>query len=228
MLQPELEQGVATFLAERTRLVRIAYRIVGDADAADDVVQEVWLRWQRCNRAAIESPAAFLTTATKHLAINLVQSAVRRRETPTDSPLDEVVDREQDPTRRAELTQDVEQAFRLLVAQLTPPERAAYLLRKGFDYPYGEIADVLRTTESNARQLVCRAQGGLSRRRSDRVDPDSHQRLVRAFMAASRTGSLAELERLLTDGGRPTPASALADDLGDLLVRSESSPSRVP
>jgi RNA polymerase sigma factor (sigma-70 family) len=228
MLQSELEPGVAAFLAERPRLFRIAYRIVGEPDGADDVVQEAWLRWQRCNRTEIESPAAFLTTATTHLAINVVQSAARRHEMPTDALLDEPVDREQDPTRRAELTQDVEQAFRLLVAQLTPAERAAYLLRKGFDYPYSEIAALLRTTVSNARQLVCRAQGGLARRRSDQVDPASHRRLVRAFMAASRTGSLAELERLLTDGGGPTTWSALADDLGDLLVRPEAAPSRVP
>ena len=202
-LGSEAEQAVAAFLAERTRLLRIARQIVGEYGAADDVVQEAWLRWQRCNRAEIANPAAFLATATRRLAINMVQSAVRRHETSTDASLTELTDRDQDPTKRAELTQDVEQAFRVLVAQLTPSERAAYLLRKGFDYPYGEIAEVLRTTESNARQLVCRAQGGLARSRRDEVDPDSHRRLVRAFMEASRTGSLAELERLLTSDVRP-------------------------
>lgn len=202
-LEADREQGVAIFLAERSRLFRVAYRIVGDLAGADDVVQEAWLRWQRCNRAEIQNPAAFLTTATTHLAINVVQSAVRRHETPIGSPLAEPVDRAQDPTRRVEQTDELEQALSLLMARLTPAETAAYLLRKGFDYPYREIARVLRTTVANARQLVRRAQGGLDRTRPLPVNADAHRRLVVAFVAAARAGDVAGLERVLAGGFRP-------------------------
>lgn len=210
-IRPELEQGVATFLAERTRLFRIARRIVGDPDGADDVVQDAWLRWQRCNRGEIENPAAFLTTATVHLAINLVQSAARRHETPTDvltTELAELADRGQDPTKETERMQDVAEALRFLATRLTPAERAAYLLRKGFDYPYAQIAHLLQTTTANARQLVRRGQGGLERSGPRPVNPDAHRRLVQAFMTASRTGEFAPLERMLAEAVFSTAACA--------------------
>src|SRR5262245_29932012 len=70
-----LDDAVETFLAERPRLLRIAYGIVGNVAAAEDVVQETWLRWQRCDRGEINNPAAFLATATTRLAINVIQSA---------------------------------------------------------------------------------------------------------------------------------------------------------
>jgi len=198
-LDPQMEQAVSVFLAERTRLFRIAHRIVGDVAGAEDVVQEAWLRWQRCDRTQIENPGAFLTTAATHLAINVVQSARRRHETPTAVPLVDLVDRSADPTRQVDRAAAVEQAVGLLMARLTPAEMAAYLLRKGFDYPYQMIARVLRTTSPNARQLVRRARCGLARTQLRRVDPDTHRLVVRAFVAAARTGVITELERVLAD-----------------------------
>ena len=197
---PDLDDAVEIFLAERTRLFRIAYGIVGSAAAAEDVVQEAWLRWQRCNRGEISNPAAFLATATTRLAINVIQSAGHRHETPANTVLAGLVDRSPNPAKRAEQSAAVEWALGLVLARLTPSQRAAYLLRSGFDYPYREIARILRTSVSNARQLVHRAQQSLVDGCNRQVDSAAHRRLVRTFVAAAQTGDLAELEQLLADG----------------------------
>ena len=83
----ELELALELFQGERMRLFRLAVRVIGDAASAEDVVQEAWMRWQRTDRSQIKNPAAFLTTTTTNLAINVIQSARHRRETPTDSPV---------------------------------------------------------------------------------------------------------------------------------------------
>ncbi len=197
---PDLDDAVKTFLAERPRLLRIAYGIVGNVAAAEDVVQEAWLRWQRSNRGEINNPAAFLATATTRLAINVIQSAGHRRETPANALLTDLVDRSLDPAKQAEQTAAVEWALGLVLSRLTPSQRAAYLLRAGFDYPYGEIALILRTSVSNARQLAHRAQRCIADGRNHRVDPAAHHRLVRTFVAAAQTGELADLEQLLMEG----------------------------
>jgi RNA polymerase sigma-70 factor (ECF subfamily) len=200
----DLDLALEVFLTQRTRLFRIARRVTGDVDTAEDVVQEAWLRWQRTDRSAIKNPAAFLTTTTTHLAINVIQSARHRHETPTEtsaeSLLDGLADLE-DPTRSAEQTAVVEETLLVLMARLRPAELAAYLLRKGFDYPYGDIAGLLRTTIANARQLVRRAQQRIEGDREREVDPGDHRDLVAAFLTAARSGDLADLERLLSQDG---------------------------
>ncbi|MEU1167440.1 sigma factor, partial [Streptomyces sp. NPDC005921] len=101
--EDDLDLALDVFLAQRTRLFRIAYRILGDASGAEDVVQEVWLRWQLTHRASIENPAAFLTTATTRLAINVIQSGRHRHETPADPQAADLGDRStQDPLLNAE------------------------------------------------------------------------------------------------------------------------------
>jgi RNA polymerase sigma factor (sigma-70 family) len=197
--ESELNPALAVFMAERTRLFRVALRIVGNVGAAEEVVQETWVRWQRTDRDQIENPAAFLTTATTHLAINVIQSAWHRRETTNDSILADLLDPTQDPMAQAEQQIAVERALGLLMARLTSTELAAYVLRKGFDYPYREIGQVLRTSTPNARQLVRRAQRSITIGRARKVDRADHHRVVRTFMAAARTGNMATLERVLMD-----------------------------
>lgn len=197
----DLDGALEVFLAERTRLFRVARRVTGDIGSAEDVVQEAWMRWQRTDRSAITNPAAFLTTATTHLAINVIQSARHRHEAPTDSPLATLVDA-QDPTRFAERTSEVEETLHLLMTRLRPAELAAYVLRRGFDYPYGDIAALLRTSGANARQLVRRAQQHLDGDREQAVSPGAHGELVAAFLAAARHGDLTDLERLLQGAAR--------------------------
>jgi len=221
----DLDHALEIFLAERTELFRIAHRVIGDVSAAEDVVQEAWLRWQRADRAEVRNSAAFLRTVTAHLAINVVQSACRRREKSADSAL---TDAERvshdDRTGDAERIADVEHAVTLLVAKLMPAEFVAYLLRKGFDYSYGDIAHLLGTSVPNARQLVRRAQPHIEGERRWTVVDAVHHRLVTAFMASSRSGNLALLEGVLTDyvvsadrpdpAGLPLPGDTEFDDYG--------------
>lgn len=195
----DLDQALVVFLGERARLFGIARRVTGDPSTAEDVVQDAWLRWQRTDRREIRNPAAFLTTTTTHLAINVIQSARHRHETPTDSLSVEIGDPGQDPTTRAEHAAAVEETLRTLMAQLSPGELAAYILRKAFDYPHDEIARLLRTTTANARQLVRRGQQRTGGDRRWPVDADLHRRLTHAFLIGADSGDLRPLTRVLAD-----------------------------
>jgi RNA polymerase sigma-70 factor (ECF subfamily) len=187
---------VAVFSGVRPRLFGIAYRMLGSATEAEDLVQEVWLRWQTTDRGAVRNPAAFLATTTTRLAINALQSARVRRETYIGPWLPEPVDTGADPYLGAERGEALQFAALLLMEKLTPNERAAYVLREAFDYPYAQIADILRSTEPAVRQLVSRARRHVAGERRAPVDADAQKELLTTFIAAARSGDLAGLERL--------------------------------
>ncbi|MCP3016891.1 RNA polymerase sigma-70 factor [Nocardiopsis dassonvillei] len=194
-----LEEAARAFTGVRPRLFGIAYRMLGSWAEAEDLVQEVWLRWQRTDRGVVEDPAAFLATTTTRLAINVLKSARVRREAYVGPWLPEPVDTGADPGVGAERGAAVELALLLLMERLTPTERAAYVLREAFDYPYDRIAAVVRTGEANARKLVSRARGHLSGGRAEPVSPQEHRKLVSAFLAAAQAGDLAALEALFAE-----------------------------
>src|SRR5262245_43273748 len=152
------DDGLFAFLRMRPRLFGIAYRMLGSAAAAEDVVQDVWLRWQTTDRSVVRDAAAFLVTTATRLAINVMQSARARRETTVEPWLPEPVDASADPGLGAERHEALESAVQLLLERLSPAERAAYMLREAFDYAYRDIANILRFEEANARQLVTRAR----------------------------------------------------------------------
>jgi RNA polymerase sigma factor (sigma-70 family) len=155
--------GLEEFLQARPRLFRIACRITGSPHEAEELVQDVWLRWQRTDRSAVADPQAFLATTVSRLAINLVQSARRRHETAAGPWLpDERVATGSDPQLYVENEEAFAAAVQLLTERLSPAERATYVLREGFDYPYRQIADILRIGAPNARQLVKRARDRLA------------------------------------------------------------------
>jgi RNA polymerase sigma-70 factor (ECF subfamily) len=189
---------LAGFTSVRPRLFGIAYRMLGSVAEAEDIVQDAWIRWQEADRSAVRNPAAFLTTTTTRLAINAATSARVRRETYPGPWLPEPVDTTADPTLGAERAEALDLAVLLLLERLAPAERAAYVLHEAFDYPYRQIAEVLGTSEANARQLASRARRHLAAERSVPVDRAEHRRLVEAFLAAARDGDLAAFERLLT------------------------------
>ena len=171
--------------------------MLGSAAEADDVVQDAWIRWQGTDRSVVANPAAFLTTTTTRLAINALTSARARRETYEGPWLPEPVDTSADPTLGAERAEALDLAVLTLMEKLTPAERAAYVLREAFGYSHREVAELLETSEANARQLARRARLDLA---SDRVAPAPRQRqreLVRAFVAAAREGRMDALEQLL-------------------------------
>lgn len=211
-----LDKATKEFLAARPQLFGIAYRILGSSAEAEDIVQETWLRWQNADRTDILEPAAFLTTVTARLAINLAQSARVRRESYIGPWLPEPIDTTVDPHVGAERAEALELAVLFLMEKLNPVERAAYVLREAFDYPYHQIAEILETSEGNARQLASRARKHLAADRRKRVSPAEHRRLLEVFLAAAQTGDLAVLEDLLatdvvsySDGGGVRGASKI-------------------
>ncbi|MFD7875269.1 sigma-70 family RNA polymerase sigma factor, partial [Streptomyces sp. NPDC059766] len=156
------DRATQEFLAVRPQLFGIAYRVLGSSAEAEDVVQDAWLRWQNADRTTVREPAAFLTAVATRLAINVAQSARVRRESYVGPWLPEPVDTSQDPQLGAERAEAVEMAVLLLLEKLNPVERAAYVLREAFDYPYSRIADILETSDANGRQLVSRARRHLA------------------------------------------------------------------
>ncbi|MCD0442421.1 RNA polymerase sigma-70 factor [Glycomyces sp. A-F 0318] len=209
----DLEAAAAVFNGVRPRLFGIAYRMLASAAEAEDLVQEVWVRWQAADRARVRDPGAFLATITTRLSINALKSARVRRETYIGPWLPEPVDTAADPHLGAERGEALELAALLLMERLTPGERAAYVLREAFDYPYAQIAGVLDASEAAVRQLVSRARKHMAGGRRSRPDAAGQRRLLTAFVAAARSGDLVELERLLA-----ADATSLSDGNGAVRV----------
>lgn len=203
------ESALATFLTQRTQLLGIARRITGDRETAEDVLQEVWLRWQRTDRDQVRNSAAFLVTATSHAAINVIQSARSRHESVAPSPLTELASPSEDPSSRAEQVDAVSQGMELLMARLNGRERAAYLLRKAFDYPYRQVSQVLGIEVAHSRQLVRRAQHKLDHGTVRPFSLEAHRHLVEAFLLAADSGDLEPLERELERQVRKSPGRHL-------------------
>ena len=200
--------GLSIFLSVRPRLFGIAYRMLGGAAEAEDIVQDVWVRWQTTDRSVVRNAAAFLATTTTRLAINVMQSARSRRETYVGHWLPEPVDRGADPGLGAERGEALELGVLVLLETLSPTERAAYILREAFDYAYRDIANVLRLEEANARQVVTRARQHVANGRRMPANSTEQRRLLETFIAAARNGDVAGLEGLvasdvvsISDGG---------------------------
>ncbi|MDF2989647.1 MAG: polymerase subunit sigma-24 [Microbacterium sp.] len=204
------------FTSARRRLFGIAYRMLGSAAEAEDILQEVWIRWQGTDVSEIREPVAWLTTATTRLSINVLQSAKQRREVYIGPWLPEPVDTSGDPLLGAERGEALELAVLLLLEKLTPTERAAYVLREAFDYPYSRIAEIVRSTEPAARQLVSRAGKHLSAERRKPAPEQQRRKLLDAFVTAAQRGDMGALEALfdqdivsLSDGGGVVRASRI-------------------
>ncbi len=191
-----LDAAAAVFTDVRPRLFGIAYRMLGSASEAEDLVQEVWLRWQAYDRDTVAEPGAFLATIATRLSINALKSARVRRETYIGPWLPEPVDTAADPYLGAERGEALEYATLLLMERLSPNERAAYVLREAFDYAYDQIAEIIGTSSAAVRQLVSRARRHIADGRRSRPDKTGQRALLEAFMAAARSGDMAELERL--------------------------------
>lgn len=190
------DDWVSVFESVRPRLFGIAYRMLGSAAEAEDIVQDAWLRWQGTDRSIVKDPPAFLATATTRLAITFAQSARSRHETYIGPWLPEPIDTSRDPRLGAERAEALEFAVLLLLEKLSPTERAAYILREAFDYSYDQIARTIRSTEANARQLVTRARKHINDGRRRAVDAVEQRRLLNAFVVASQNGDLPALEKL--------------------------------
>src|SRR3954464_14555572 len=149
----------ATFEAHRPLLFSIAYRMLGSASEAEDIVQDAWLRARQDEHAEVRSPRAYLTTIVTRLCIHHLRSAERTRmEYPGPWLPEPLAEPNQEST---ELASSLTTAFLVMLEQLTPPERAVFLLRDVFDFDFEEIARSVGKSAANTRQILTRARGRL-------------------------------------------------------------------
>ena len=170
--------SVSAFVQVRPRMFGIAYRMLGNVAEAEDIVQDMWFRWQRVEKGAVRDVAAFLATATTRLSINRAKSARARREAYVGTWLQEPADSSADPCAGAERGEALEFAALMLLENLTPTQRVAYVLREAFNYEYSQIAEIIRVSEVNCRQLVTRARKHLAEGRT-RHETNRYAVLVR-------------------------------------------------
>ena len=210
----------AVFEAERARLQGLAYRMLGSLADADDVVQETWLRWQRLGpdgRAAVERPAAWLTTTASRIALDVLKSAQRQREEYVGPWLPEPVLTDGDPADALEWAESLTLGFLVVLERLEPVERAVFLLADVFGEPYSAIATVVDRSEEACRQIASRARRRVRDERRHVAPPTgtvTADHLVQAFLAACAFGQVDDLRRMLTDdvvlvsdGGRDVHAA---------------------
>jgi RNA polymerase sigma-70 factor (ECF subfamily) len=194
---------IAPFTTHRPLLFGIAYRMLGRVSEAEDMVQEVWLRWQKQDAAQIQSPKAWLVAATTRLCIDQLRAARREREEYYGVWLPEplmpaTTDRE--PDAAVELADSLTMAFMLMLESLGPTERAVFLLREVFDYDYADIAAIVDKSEVNCRQIVRRAKTQLQAHAQPPSPPTAQaRRLVEQFLAAAATGEVDNVLALLAD-----------------------------
>ncbi|GIH19947.1 RNA polymerase sigma factor SigJ [Rugosimonospora africana] len=197
------------FLAHRPMLFGLAYRLLGTAWDAEDVIQDAYLRWAGADRSAVREPRRYLSRTVGRLALDRLR---QRNAEPYAGPwLPEPVVADPavlGPLDTVEQRDSVSIATLHLLERLNPPERAVYVLRTAFDVPYDEIAEIIERSPEHCRQLYHRASeriGGTARFSTDR---ERHAQLLHRFMAAAQAGDLAGLAELLradvvawTDGG---------------------------
>jgi RNA polymerase sigma-70 factor (TIGR02957 family) len=201
----------------RPRAFAIAYRMLGSVSEAEDIVQEALIKVHEALERGeeISSPRAYAGTVVTRLAIDELRSARARRESYVGEWLPEpIAAPEEDPAAQAEQADSLSLAFLVLLESLTPEQRAAFLLHDVFDYGYGQVADIVGTSEQNARQLASRARRQVQEGRP-RFDASEEQRseLAKSFIAAAQEGDFEALESLLAedvelhgDGGGLAPA----------------------
>jgi RNA polymerase sigma-70 factor (TIGR02957 family) len=201
----------------RPQAMAIAYRMLGSVSEAEDVVQEAFLRMHQTleRDEPIASPRAYIATLVTRLAIDQLRSARSRRESYVGEWLPEPMSTGPSPADQAETADSLSLAFLVLLENLSPAQRAAFLLREVFDYPYAEVAGIIDTDVDSARHLVARARQHVQERRpryyASRQD---RAELATRFFAAAEHGDLPALEALLTqdvalhaDGGGKAPAA---------------------
>ncbi|MGA4959954.1 RNA polymerase sigma-70 factor [Streptomyces lavendulocolor] len=195
--------GTGVFEAHRPFLTGVAYRMLGRVADAEDVVQEAWLRWSAAERADIREPRAYLVRITTRLAIDRLRQVQSRREAYVGPWLPEPVVTDFGPTvpdtaERAVLADSVSLAVLVVLESLSPLERAVFVLREAFGFPYAEIAATLERSEAAVRQLAGRARRHVDegRPRYD-VDPAERRDLTERFLAAAAGGDLDGLLALL-------------------------------
>ncbi|MGW7366894.1 RNA polymerase sigma factor SigJ [Streptomyces sp. NPDC054841] len=220
------------FEAHRSVLTGVAYRMLGRIADAEDVVQEAWLRWSAEDRGDVREPRGYLVRITTRLAIDRLRHVQSRREAYVGPWLPEPIATDFDRTapdtaERAVLMESVSLAVLVVLESLSPLERAVFVLREAFGFPYGDIATTLDRSEAAVRQLAGRARRHVEERkpRYD-VDPAERRDLTERFLAAASGGDLDALldllapdVRLVSDSGGKSKAPLRVIETADKVGR---------
>ncbi|MFI0262401.1 RNA polymerase sigma-70 factor [Streptomyces sp. NPDC017056] len=204
----QTDSATDVFQEHRPVLLGVAYRMLGRVADAEDVVQEAWLRWSAADRGQVREPRAYLVRVTTRLAIDRLRQVQTRRESYVGPWLPEPLATDlgatvADTAEHAVLTESVTLAVLVVMESLSPLERAVFVLREAFGYPYAEIAAVLDRGEAAVRQLAGRARRHVEERRPRfEVDPVRQRDLTERFLAAAAGGDLDGLLNLLADDAR--------------------------
>ncbi|MDK1344790.1 RNA polymerase sigma-70 factor [Streptomyces sp. 378] len=229
------ETATDVFEAHRPVLLGVAYRMLGRVADAEDVVQEAWLRWSGAARDDVREPRGYLVRITTRLAIDRLRQIKARDETYVGPWLPEPYvtdfgDTVPDTAERAVLADSVSLAVLVVLESLSPLERAVFVLREAFGFPYADIAAMLDRGEPAVRQLAGRARKHVGERRPRyEVDPAQRRDLTERFLAAAADGDLEGLMALLApevrlvgdSGGKsraPLRVLRSADKVGRFLV----------
>jgi RNA polymerase sigma-70 factor (ECF subfamily) len=199
-----MEPALTTrFETHRRRLAAVAYRMLGTRSDAEDVVQDVWLRWREADHATIANDEAWLVSVTTRASIDRLRSAKVQREAYFGQWLPEpvVAALPDQPDLAVERADDLSMALLVVLERLGPEERAAFLLRQVFDHDYPEIASVLGKTEAACRQLVHRAKARVQDEQPRFTVPQAvHREQLLKFAAAARTGHRDQIMALFAEG----------------------------
>ena len=195
------ETGADWFEAQRPRLLRLAYRMLGSLAEAEDIVQEAWLRWQRAERTAVQAPEAYLRRTVSRLCLDSLKSARARRERYVGAWLPEpLAESLVQPAEEGPQLDELTYTLMLALERLSPLERAAFLLHDVFGVPFDEVAETVERAPAAVRQLAARARKHLRRARPRyQVDREEGERMARAFFTAATQGDLAALSGMLAE-----------------------------
>ncbi|TDE33364.1 RNA polymerase sigma-70 factor [Actinomadura sp. 6K520] len=197
------------FEEHRNLLFAVAYRMLGTAADAEDAVQDAWLRWSSKDRTDVAEPKAYLIRITTNVALDRLRSAQARRETYVGPWLPEPMLTSPDVADNAELSESVSMAMLVVLETLSPLERAVFVLKEVFGYPYAEIADALDRSETSVRQLGSRARRHVEARRTRfEAGGTERRKVTERFFDAVLGGDINRLMEALapdvalwTDGG---------------------------
>ncbi len=235
MEERQTAEATRLFDERRGRLFAVAYRILGQAADAEDVVQDAWLRWVRVPADEVRDPDAYLIRVTTRLALDRLRRIAARREAHVGPWLPEPLLTGDDVAEEVERAESLSLALLVVLETLSPLERAVFVLREAFGLPYVEIAEILDRSEPAVRQLARRARAHVAERRPRfDSDPATRRRVTERFLSASTTGDLEGLMEvlapgvtLLADGGRaraPRRPIQGADKVARFLLAIASEP----